>query len=34
MNTGATVFLVLSWGIILFLNLFCFTKILRKKKSP
>lgn len=34
MNTGATLFLVLSWGIILSLNVYCFAKILRKKKSP
>ncbi len=33
MNTGATIFLVVSWGLIIILNLFCFNRVLRKKKT-
>jgi hypothetical protein len=33
MDTRATIFLVICWGLILSLNLFCFSKVLRKKKS-
>jgi len=32
MSTAGWVFLVLSWGLILTLAIFCFTKILSKKE--
>ncbi len=31
MNTSAVIFMALSWIVVLGLNLFCFTRILRGK---